>query len=99
MELFKLAVASIAVLTLLLSIVNADPVDTNSSKPYCNITRYFPRTSIEEVTAVITDAVVELDNICNENEVVSAQNIYYIITYSVLARNIICIIFFLGMCS
>ena len=73
MELFKIAAASIVILALLLSLVHADPVGTNSSKPYCNITRYFPRTSIEEVSYVITDAVEELNNTCDEKEVVSIR--------------------------
>ena len=71
MESFKITMTSIVVMIFLLSLVHANPVHTNSSKPYCNATRYFPRTSIEEVSYVITDAVEELNNTCNENEVVS----------------------------
>ena len=74
MESFKLAVASIIAMTLLPLLTHAKPTDTtDSNKPYyCNVTRYFPRTSVEEVSRVILDAVAELNETCNENEVVSS---------------------------
>lgn len=72
---FKIAVASVvAVVMLLPFLTHASPTDaTNNSKPYCNITSYFPRTSMEEVSRVIMNAVAELNNMCNENKVVSKK--------------------------
>ena len=63
--------ASIIVVTLLPLEIHANPVDTNSNKPYCNTTRRFHRTSIIEVQYIIADAVKELNNTCHELEVVS----------------------------
>lgn len=75
MESFTLAVASIIAVTFLPLLTHANPTDaTNSSKPYyCNVTRYFPRTSIEEVSHVILDAVAVLNDTCNKKEVVSTS--------------------------
>lgn len=71
MESLKIAVMLTVVVTFLPFLADANPIDnSNSSKPYCNITLYFPRTSIEEVRYVINDALAELKNTCNENEVV-----------------------------
>ena len=63
--------ASITVVTLLPILININPVNANSSKPYCNTTRRFHRTSIEEVQHILADAVEELNNTCHEIEVVS----------------------------
>lgn len=74
MESFKIAVASIIAVSLLPFLTHANPTDTTDSiKPYCNVTRYFPRTSVEGVSRVILDAVAELNDTCNEYEVVSGN--------------------------
>lgn len=74
MKFFKIVVTSIVTVILLPFLAHAKLTDMgNSSKQYCNIIRYFPRTSIDEVSFVITDAVAGLNNTCNENKVVSTK--------------------------
>jgi len=71
MESFKITIGSIIIVMLLPFLTFANPTESSSSsKPYCNMTNYFARTSIEEVDYTIKDALAELNHSCRQNEVV-----------------------------
>ena len=66
MKSFQIVMAASVVVTLS-SFADANPTNTTTSdKPYFNATGYVPRTSLEETSIIINDALAELNITCNE---------------------------------